>query len=254
MQYSEALAEQVEQFCSMNYGYDQGNRWGNDEVDCSSLIYRAIYAIDPETKLNRHDPRYTGTLYRDLTAIGFRAVPLAQRQRGDVLLNTRHHVLTYLGNGKVGGARIDERGKASGGQGGDQTGREVCIHAYYNYPWDWCLRPPQVELNVEDDIVTDADIQKIADKVWAYPTNGWNGSVQARDRLSGIDYQCGRTDDCTGRGYEMPTHDHVKWIAASVSETNEQITALADSVNKLAKVVAEIASQVDKMYEMADTK
>lgn len=179
--YGEALAAKCEEFCYGNYGYDQGNRWGVDEVDCSSLVYRCIYAIDPGTRLNRKDPRYTGTLYRDLTAIGFAAVPLSQRRRGDVLLNTKHHVLIYLGNGKVGGARIDERGKASGGKGGDQTGQEVCVHSYYNYPWDYCLRPPQVEIG--DDIVTDQDIQKIAEAVWNFDQNG----VKCRDRLQGID-------------------------------------------------------------------
>ena len=146
MRYAEALARKVEEFCAANIGYDQSNRWGSNECDCSSLIYRAIYAIDPSTKLNRRDPRYTGTLARDLQAIGFTRTTYASRQRGDVLLNSRNHVVLYLGNNKVGGARIDERGKVSGGQGGDQTGREVCVHACYNYPWDYVLRPPQVEV------------------------------------------------------------------------------------------------------------
>lgn len=92
--------------------------------------------------LNRTDPRYTGSLYSDLTAIGFYVVSLSGRQRGDVLLNVRRHVVMYLGSGHVGGARIDERGHARGGRPGDNTGREVCIHPYYNYPWDYCLRPP----------------------------------------------------------------------------------------------------------------
>jgi hypothetical protein len=35
---------------------------------------------------------------------------------------------------------IDERGKASGGAAGDQTGREVCTRTYYNKPWGMVLR------------------------------------------------------------------------------------------------------------------
>lgn len=147
--YAEALAAECERMCAANIGYDQGNRWGADECDCSSLVYRCIYAIDPSTSLNRTDPRYTGTLRRDLRAVGFYEVPKAQHRRGDVLLNEAHHVLIDLGGGKVGGARIDERGKASGGQGGDQTGNEVSVHGYYDYPWDVCLRPPDVEVGTE---------------------------------------------------------------------------------------------------------
>lgn len=37
-------------------------------------------------------------------------------------------------------ASIDERGKASGGSAGDQTGKEVCIRTWYNKPWSHVLR------------------------------------------------------------------------------------------------------------------
>lgn len=237
MRYAEALARKVEEFCALDYGYDQGDRWGVNEVDCSSLIYRAIYAIDPETKLNRHDPRYTGTLYRDLTAIGFRAVPLAQRQRGDVLLNVTHHVMTYLGNGIIGGARIDERGKAAGGRGGDQTGREVSTQAYYNYPWDWCLRPPAVDIMEEDeDEVTDADKNDIATRVWTTMLHGWNGDVRACDRLTGADFasnQALSTTDPTGRGMELTDHDHIKYIGAKVADIEHTLGELSAKLDKL---------------------
>lgn len=149
--YAEALALECERMCEADIGYDQSNRWGDDECDCSSLVYRCIYAIDPQTELNRTDPRYTGTLLRDLLAIGFTEVPKSRHRRGDVLLNSANHVLVDLGGGLVGGARIDENGRASGGRGGDQTGKEVCVHAYYDYPWNHVLRPPDVELGGGDD-------------------------------------------------------------------------------------------------------
>lgn len=41
----------------------------------------------------------------------------------------------------IGHASIDERGKASGGRAGDQTGREVCTRSWYNKGWKYCLRP-----------------------------------------------------------------------------------------------------------------
>jgi hypothetical protein len=42
---------------------------------------------------------------------------------------------------KIGHASIDERGKASGGQAGDQTGREVFTRTWYNKPWLKVIRP-----------------------------------------------------------------------------------------------------------------
>lgn len=41
----------------------------------------------------------------------------------------------------IGHASIDERGKAYGGQAGDQTGREVYIRNWYNGNWNVLLRP-----------------------------------------------------------------------------------------------------------------
>ena len=41
----------------------------------------------------------------------------------------------------IGHASIDERGKANGGQAGDQTGSEVCIRSWYASGWNVVLRP-----------------------------------------------------------------------------------------------------------------
>lgn len=41
----------------------------------------------------------------------------------------------------IGHASIDERGKASGGAAGDQTGKEVCTRSWYAKGWQYCLRP-----------------------------------------------------------------------------------------------------------------
>ena len=44
----------------------------------------------------------------------------------------------------VSGACIDERGRASGGKAGDQTGREVCVHTLASSgAWSRILRPPR---------------------------------------------------------------------------------------------------------------
>ena len=61
-------------------------------------------------------------------------------QRGDVLLNIRHHTAIYCGNGMEVEASINENGGVTGGQPGDQTGREFLVRPYRNYPWDCVLR------------------------------------------------------------------------------------------------------------------
>ena len=45
----------------------------------------------------------------------------------------------------IGHASIDERGKARGGQAGDQTGREVCTRSWYNHGWNKVIRPKSEE-------------------------------------------------------------------------------------------------------------
>ena len=36
---------------------------------------------------------------------------------------------------RIGHASIDENGKAAGGAGGDQNGREVLVRQWYEKPW-----------------------------------------------------------------------------------------------------------------------
>ena len=47
---------------------------------------------------------------------------------------------------KVGSARIDERGKISGGKAGDQTGKELSIQNFYVHSKGWyIIRPKSIE-------------------------------------------------------------------------------------------------------------
>lgn len=47
---------------------------------------------------------------------------------------------------RIGHASLDERGKASGGQSGDQTGRELCTRNWYDKGWNVLLRPKSAAL------------------------------------------------------------------------------------------------------------
>lgn len=46
----------------------------------------------------------------------------------------------------IGHASLDERGKISGGQAGDQNGKEVCTRQWYSKPWEVLLRPLDADL------------------------------------------------------------------------------------------------------------
>lgn len=124
----------------VSLGYDQSNRHDfrdGGETDCSALVIRALQ----EAGFDVGSATYTGNMRSNLTSKGWKVVANnGAPQPGDILLNDVNHVAVYIGNGKLAQASIDERGKISGGQGGDQTGRETNVSPYYNYPWNCYLR------------------------------------------------------------------------------------------------------------------
>ena len=63
--------------------------------------------------------------------------------------NHVHHTSLYIGGGQLVQASINEHGTTTGGQTGDQTGREICTRGYYNYPWDCVLRYTEEEQETE---------------------------------------------------------------------------------------------------------
>ena len=127
------------------HGYDQNNRWGND-YDCSSLIISAYEQAD--IKLKSNGATYTGNMKSVALNLGFKEITISdwndtsQFKRGDIILNEVHHVCMYIGNGQIVQASINEKGSATGGQTGDQTGKEIYIRDYYIYShgWDCVLR------------------------------------------------------------------------------------------------------------------
>lgn len=125
-------------------GYDQACRWGPD-YDCSSAVISAWELAGVPVKTN--GATYTGNMRGVFLRCGFKDVTGsvnmttgAGLQRGDVLLNIRHHTAMYCGNGMEVEASINENGGVTGGMTGDQTGREFLVRPYRNYPWDCVLR------------------------------------------------------------------------------------------------------------------
>lgn len=112
--------------------------------DCSSAVISAWeYAGVP---VKTKGASYTGNMEEVFLKCGFfnilSKVNVSTQtglKRGDVLLNRASHTALYLGNGQIAAATLNENGSTKYGKPGDQTGREICIQNYYNFPWDRVL-------------------------------------------------------------------------------------------------------------------
>jgi GH24 family phage-related lysozyme (muramidase)/uncharacterized protein YgiM (DUF1202 family) len=127
------------------HGYDQIDRWGNPNYDCSGLVITAYERAGVHVKTN--GATYTGNMRKVFLKTGFTDVISkvnvktgAGLQVGDVLLHQSKHTALYIGGGQIVHASINEKGTATGGKSGDQTGKEICTRSYYNHPWDSVLR------------------------------------------------------------------------------------------------------------------
>lgn len=127
-----------------SHGYDQAYRWGPN-YDCSSFVITAWQEAGVPVK--EAGASYTGDMYSAFLKCGFMDVTSlvglntgVGLEKGDVLLNKRNHTELYIGDSRVVKASINEKGTVTGGQSGDQTGREIYVGPYYNYPWDCVLR------------------------------------------------------------------------------------------------------------------
>lgn len=127
-----------------SHGYDQKDRWGNPDYDCSGMVIDCLEKAGIPMRSN--GATYTGNIYEVAKKTGFKDVidktnlkTAAGMVRGDVLLASGH-VAFYCGNNKIVHASINEKGTTTGGKPGDQTGKEICIRSYYNKPWIHVLR------------------------------------------------------------------------------------------------------------------
>lgn len=132
-----------------SHGYDQNYRMGPD-YDCSSLVSKAFNEAGFNIKLGST----TRNLYEQLKAEGFKPCSKPWK-RGDVHLSVGHHVVVSTDANNIVHASINEKGTATGGRTGDQTGREICTRSYYEHPsgWDYHLRytEPKKEEPKKDD-------------------------------------------------------------------------------------------------------
>ena len=138
------------------HGYSQYKRWGNPDYDCSSLVITVVQNAGIPVKTN--GATYTGNMYHAFLKSGFEDVTSTVNlttgqglQRGDILLNVINHTEIYIGGGKNVGARGSETGTIHG-VGGDQTGQEIRVGNYYDYPWNYVLRYKEIYTQSVDNV------------------------------------------------------------------------------------------------------
>lgn len=160
----EAIKNALELANNDAHGYSQSDRWNIDR-DCSSLVIDCYQRAGIPVKTN--GATYTGNMLAAFLKSGFHIVNTKtdSLQPGDVLLNVKNHAAMYIGDNKIVQAAISENGTIYG-KPGDQTGKEIAIYNYYNYPWDYVLRfeedlTPAITTNeyINYDLTNAADVK-----------------------------------------------------------------------------------------------
>jgi hypothetical protein len=123
-----------------SHGYDQVYRWGEyGDYDCSSLVITCLRKAGFDTG----NASYTGDMRSNLTRRGWTWITnfdSSDLRTGDILLSEWSHTAAMISPTQLAQASGNEWGGATGGTPGDQTGREINIKAYYDFPWDGILR------------------------------------------------------------------------------------------------------------------
>lgn len=162
------------------HGYDQTHRNGPD-YDCSSLVGTALH----EAGFDVSPYSWTGNLEEQLRDVGFVDCK-APWLPGDIHLKTYRHVVMSISNNQIAHASINEKGTVTCGKTGDQTGNEICIRSYYEYPNGWDVHLRYVGNNT--DVTQVVSIDTIAREVIA----GKWGNGDTRKKLlteAGYDYE-----------------------------------------------------------------
>lgn len=151
-----AVAWAIETANDNSHGYSQADRWGPD-YDCSSFVISAYEQAG--LSLREAGASYTGNMRGAFLRCGFVDVTTQVGltsgygiQPGDVLLNYSAHTCLAVGGGKVANCRTSEGHP----QAGDQSGSEIRVQSYWNFPWNCVLRykGKEVVSTTPDTIVT----------------------------------------------------------------------------------------------------
>lgn len=144
------------------HGYDQAHRNGPD-YDCSSLVGTALH----EAGFDVSPYSWTGNLEAQLRKVGFTDCK-EPWMAGDIHLSTKHHVCMSINATQIAQASINEKGTTTGGETGDQTGKEIYVRDYYEYSrgWDVHLRYIGAITDVDSNVSIDTIAREVIAGKW----------------------------------------------------------------------------------------
>ena len=126
------------------HGYELRERNYDIGTDCAGL--GRLYAAAVEgVSVDSYPDMHSWDIADKLRARGWQVIDFAEskKKRGDILARVdpkggTGHVVIYLGDGRIVGAEGDWDGRR-----GDSSGREITERSYYQYGYDYIVRPPE---------------------------------------------------------------------------------------------------------------
>lgn len=147
------------------HGYDNSKtgRGGNPDYACSSFVNEAWRQAGVD--LPESSTVYTKNMVKTYIPKGFEEISKNVNLKngngmlpGDLVGKQNVHVEIILENGMIAGARGNAQAlKPENGKVGDQTGGEISVSSYYNYPWTIVLRYVGINNKEETPIVKEED-------------------------------------------------------------------------------------------------
>lgn len=180
-----------------SHGYSQVDRWGPD-YDCSSFVIQAYEQAG--IPLRKAGASYTGNMRNAFLACGFIDVTQSCKlssgsgiKAGDVLLNYSAHTCLSIGNGKVANCRTNEGHP----QSGDQSGNEIRIQSYWNFPWNCVLRLSE-DGQIKPQPIEPTEEHELKLKVLKVNNSFSNSVVLLQSLLNERNFSCGSADGYFG--------------------------------------------------------
>lgn len=184
------------------HGYELRCRDYDIGTDCAGL--GRLYAAAVEgVSVDSMPDMHSWDIAERLRQRGWSVLSFSEqaKRRGDILARVdpkggTGHVVIYLGDGRIVGAEGDWDGRA-----GDSSGREICERSYYQYGYDYIVRPPEGAGKVS--------IKKVDHGVYRLynPNDGrhhWTASHDEAEGLAGIGWEYeGIAGRCADEGEQV---------------------------------------------------